>query len=226
MSDDPAASLGKKFLGLFVEIDETAEAPAQASPAPKAAAAAGVAATAPKPQSVDQDMLATLQKKISSRSTAYVTLIEAAQRLVSVIPDEPIRLKAAFAMVSGEGNRSVASITQAIDVHIADLEGERIRFKNASDAQTNVKSAALRKQADTLTAQSEGSTGQIERLQAEIAKLQEAIANNTAQCRDLIAQADQADAEIKSVSAAFDRTVDFLKTDLAAKKVSLSAILA
>lgn len=222
MSDDPGSSLGKKFLGLFVETESSPEAPvppkSQVKVTPAGAASTPVA-------SVDQEMLATLQKKISSRSSPYVTLIEAAQRLVTVIPDETTRLKAAFAMVSGEGNRSVSSITQAIDVHIADLEGERIRFKNASDEQMNSKSAVLRNQAGGLSAQNATSTGQIERLQAEIAKLQDAIVKNTGLCRDLNLQADNAEAEIKAVSAAFDRTVDYLKNDLAAKKRSLASVL-
>ena len=221
MPIDPSTSLGSKLLGLFVDIDARPQAPAATATTPRAAVAVSKGEN-----SVNQHMLATLREKISSRSTAYVTLIDAAQRLASVIPEETTRLKAAFAMVSGEGNRSVASITQAIDVHIADLEGERIRFKQASVTQTNVKPAALRKQADTLAAQSAASTAQIERLQTEIAKLQADIVKNTAQCRDLTAQADQADTEIASISAAFDRTVDFLKNDLAARKAALSSILA
>lgn len=222
MSDDLASNLGKKFLGFFVETESTPEAPDPAMP--KSSAAVGAPA---KPAlSIDQEMLATLQKKINSRSSSYVTLIEAAQRLVSVIPDETTRLKAAFAMVSGEGTRSVSSIAQAIDVHIADLEGERIRFKNTSNEQMGSKSADLRAQADSLGAQNVASTSQIERLQAEIAKVQAAIVKNSAQCRDLNIEADKAEAQIKAVSAAFDRTVEYLKNDLAAKKVSLSTLLA
>ncbi|MES2018001.1 MAG: hypothetical protein V4484_16050 [Pseudomonadota bacterium] len=208
MSADPSASLGSKILGLFVDVDTSPKAPTVTGMAPKAAA----------PVSINQQMLATLREKITSRSTAYVTLIEAAQRLASVIPDEATRMKAAFAMVSGEGIRSVASITQAIDVHIADLEGERMRFKQASDLQTNVKSAALRKQAETLATQTDC-------MQTEIARLQADVVKNTAQCRDLTMQADQADTEITSIAAAFDRSVDFLKADLAAKKAALSSIL-
>ena len=220
MSIDLSTSLGSKLLGLFVDVEARPQAPAIAGTTPKAAVAES------RGESANQQMLVTLREKIGSRSTAYVTLIDAAQRLASVIPDETTRLKAAFAMVSGEGIRSVASITQAIDVHIADLEGERIRFKHASETQTDVKSAALRKQAETLSAQSAGNTAQIERLQTEIAKLQTDIVKNTAQCRELTKQADQADTEIASISAAFDRTVDFLKNDLAARKAALSSILA
>ncbi len=220
MSDGPATSLGSKILGMFVDIEVSPQAPAGTGAAPKTAVAVSGSG------SLNQQMLATLREKIASRSTAYVTLIDAAQRLASVIPDETTRLKAAFAMVSGEGIRSVASITQAIDVHIADLEGERIRFMQASAAQTNVKSAALRKQAEDLAAQSAGSSAQIERLQTEIARLQADSVKNTAQRRELTMQADQADTEITALSAAFDRSVDFLKADLAAKKAALSSILA
>ena len=220
MTSDPATSLGSKILGLFVDIDTSPRPGAAATPAPKAAVAAA------KGDAVDQQMLTTLREQIAARSTAYVTLTEAAQRLSGVIPDQTTRLKAAFAMVSGEGIRSVASITQAIDVHIADLEGERMRFKQASDAQTSVKSAALRKQADALAAQAAAGSAQIERMQADIASLQADSVQTAAQCRALNAQADQADTEITAISAAFDRAVDFLKADLAANKTTLNAILA
>jgi len=223
MSDGSTSSFGKKILGLFVETEESnPDQSAQSEPPVKAI---NTKSTSAVEVSVDQEMLATLQSKIKSRTSPYVTLIEAADRLVSVLPDEPTRLKAAFAMVTGDGNRSVSSITKAIDVHLSDLEGERIRFKKTSDEQTILKSASLRDQAKNLHAQNVTNTSQIERLQADIAKLQDSIIKNTALCNDLNLQADNSEAEIKAVSAKFDRTVDFLKNDLAEKKHSLSTLL-
>ena len=223
MTDGSTSSLGKKILGLFVETDESSP---EASTQSERQVKVGVAKSATALEaSVDQEMLATLQNKINSRTSPYVTLIEAADRLVSVLPDEATRLKAAFAMVSGDGNRSVSSITKAIDVHMSDLEGERIRFKKASDEQTMSKSASLREQAKNLAAQNVVSTGQIERLQADIAKLQDSIIKNTALCNDLNQQADNSEAEIQAISAKFDRTVDYLKNNLAEKKLDLSTLL-
>lgn len=223
MTDGSASSFGKKILGLFVETDETSpDSSTQTEPQAKVSVAKSPATS---DSSVDQEMLATLQNKINSRTSPYITLIEAADRLVSVIPDEATRLKAAFAMVSGDGNRSVSSITKAIDVHMSDLEGERIRFKKASDEQTMSKSASLREQAKNLAAQNVLSSGQAERLLADIAKLQDSIVKNTAMNNDLTLQADNSEAEIKAVSAKFDRTVDYLKNDLAEKKLSLSNLL-
>lgn len=223
MTDGSASSFGKKILGLFVETDETSpDSSTQTEPQAKVSVAKSPATS---DSSVDQEMLATLQNKINSRTSPYITLIEAADRLVSVIPDEATRFKAAFAMVSGDGNRSVSSITKAIDVHMSDLEGERIRFKKASDEQTMSKSASLREQAKNLAAQNVLSSGQVERLLADIAKLQDSIVKNTAMNNDLTLQADNSEAEIKAVSAKFDRTVDYLKNDLAEKKLSLSNLL-
>ena len=247
MSDASFPSLGKKILGLFIETEESrdetgpAPAPAKAAPAtltvvtgtgvpaasnavarPGAVLARNLAVGA----SVDPEMLATLQKKISARSTPYITLMDTAQRLVGIIPDETTRLKAAFAMVCGDGNRSAASIAQAIDVHLADLEGERIRFKNVSNDQLVGMAADLRKQANALTAQGAASSAEIERMQAAIASLQGTMSKNTAQARELTAAADKSEADIKAVCVAFDRAVEYLKNDLAGKKAALNALLA
>jgi len=221
MSDAHASALGKKLLGFFVETEETNEAPTAKPAIPVSA----VVPTAKAASSVDQEMLASLQKKIHARSSPYITLIEAAQRMSGVIPDESTRIKAAYTMVSADGTRSLSSIMQAIDVHIADLEGERLRFRNASDEQTSRKSAAMRDQARNLEEQNAENAAQIQRLQADVAKLQTAIATNAAQSRELKQEADSADGEIKRVSIAFDVAVDFLKRDLAAKKNSLTTIL-
>lgn len=228
MSDGTEHSLGKKFLGLFIDTESTPD-PTPTAPqrpqGPPAVASGNIRPPVSAGSSIDQEMLAALQKKITARSSPYVTLMEAAQRLATVIPDEPTRLRAAFAMVAGDGNRSVPSITQAIDVHIADLEGERIRFKNASEEQTSSKSTALRNQAASLLAQSAANTSQIERLQEEIKKLQDTLVKNAALTTDLNTQAEAAEASIKAVAMAFDRTVDFVKNDLTAKKLSLSSLL-
>ncbi len=240
MSDAASLGLGKRILGLFIETDEprdaagTAQAPARppssASPANmiNVASLRGTTATVPAVGGVpvDPDMLASLQKKICARSTPYVTLMETAQRLVGVVPDESTRLKAAFAMVSGDGARSVASITQAIDVHLADLEGERIRFKNVSNDQMVGMAADLRKQASALVAQGTAGTAEIERMQAAIASLQSAISKSAAQARELTAAADKSEADIKAVCVAFDRAVEHVKSDLVGKKATLGALLA
>ncbi len=245
MSDASFPGLGKKILGLFVETDEAREEagsaqaqtraharpPAKASPTTPAVVSvsgsgSSVASNATAAASVDPEMLATLQKKINARSTPYVTLVDTAQRLVGVIPDEATRLKAAFAMVCGDGSRSAASIAQAIDVHLADLEGERIRFKNVSNDQMVGMAADLRKQASALVAQGASNTAEVERMQAAIASLQSAMAKNAAQARELTAAADKSEADIKAVCLAFDRAVEFVKSDLVGKKAALSALLA
>jgi len=216
------SSLLKKLGGFFVELDETAPVKVQ----PKVQAVNVQSGISPiSGPSLNEEMLASLQKKITSRSSPYVTLVETAEKLAQVIPDDMTRIKAAFAMVGSGGGRTLQSITQAIDVHIADLEGERLRFKDASDKQIVAKSGDLRQQSTALVDKANEAASRIESLKSEIVSLEAFIDQNTAQARDLTTKADASEVEIKSVADQFNQAVDHLKTDLTAKKSSLSSLL-
>lgn len=214
----------RKVAGAFVELDPVAEA---ATPAPTKAAQAA-ASVQPRTftgPSVDQVMLDALQKKISGRQTPYTALLENAENLKEVIPDEIMRLKAAFKTITKDGNRTIASIIQAIDLHVSDIEGERARFRATTEQQIKAKSGALRDQASQLKTQCAANEVQIAQFAAEQARLQEQM--NVAQSKmlELNHQADMAEADILATSTAFDNAVEFTKTDLITKKTSLSAVL-
>lgn len=220
--------IGKNILGAFVDLESSEQAapaqPAQAVAKPGTPPVKGPAPAAPAYPSVNPEMLEVLQKKISGRVTPYTALLENAETLKDVIPDETMRLNAAYKMVSKDG-RTVASITSAIDVHLSDLEGERMRFKQMTDKQIKDKSGALRGQAEAAEAAVNRAATDIERLEAQIAKLREEIVTNQQRSHELKQEADAAEADIINTANAFEATVEYVKQDLQNKKVSLGSLL-
>lgn len=219
----------KKLAGMFVELPEETQAAQQ--PAKTLAPLPGAAPVRPtihnviSMPNVDPQMLEVLQKRIVSRPTAYTALLDHADAFSDVIPDENMRLQAAGKAVTKDGSRTTASILQAIDVHIADVEGERMRFKQTTDNQIQMKSGKLREQVVNLEKQNQNNASEIERLQAQIAKLQENSANNATAINDLTIQANQAESDIVATAESFERAVEYVKNDLTNKKSKLASVL-
>lgn len=218
----PGKSLWGNLVSLVAEEDTPVQRPTLKE-TPTAANTAAVAAAVTS--GYDQEMLATLQKVITNRKTSYTALIEASDKLKAVIPDDITRLKAAFAMISGEGQRTLDTITQALDVHSQDLSGELIRFKQASEGAVKAKVGSLRSTVQNLTASNETRTQQIANLQAQMATLQQGIAADTVKITELSGQANNAEAEIAATTEKFAAAVEYLRQDLNNKKSQLASAL-
>lgn len=214
----------KTIASSFVDIDEKPEAPVQAKlvVTPNQI---GTAAHAPT-ETCDHEMITVLQNVIANKKTAYTALVEAAEKLRNFIPDDNTRFKAAYAQIAGDGQRTVSSITQAIDVHINDVNGELIRFNQSSQAAINSKVGGLRSTVSQIASQQKTRASQIENLQSQIASLQQTIADDNVKSATLTNQADLAEAEISSKTAQFQAAVDSVKQDLINKKAQLAAALA
>jgi outer membrane murein-binding lipoprotein Lpp len=213
MADTSAArGFFKAALNVFVETDDDKATPTAAT----APVTARPSTTSAPVSAVDPDMVATLQKVIDSRKTPYTALLEASQKLASVIPDETQRLKAAFVTVSGD--RSLGDIVKAIDVHVSDLEGQVMRFRQTTAAQISTKVGAKRAQVETFTAEAERNKTEIDRLTARNVEI-------GTQVQTLTAQADADEQEIGAVETRFEAAVTFLTNNLTATKQHLSSVL-
>jgi len=220
------SSIGKTLLGMFVETEDeptppTLQAAAPIAPTPQSQATASVSI----PAMIDQEMVNTLQAVINGRKTAYTALLEASERLRNVIPDDVTRIKAAYAMISGDGQRSLESITQAIDVHVNDVTGEVMRFKQASEQALSTKVSALRASVSNIKATNDSRQQSIANLQQQIVALQQSITSDSTKSTELSTQADAAELEIKGVADKFVAAAEFIKTDLSSKKAQLSTVL-
>lgn len=215
--------------GVFVELppEETssATAPAKSSlgfiTTPSTVKASPAVQASSYGSLIDPTMLATLQGIITKRRTPYTSLVEAADQLKEIIPDDIMRLKAA----AKQTKASKDSINQAIAVHIADIEGASTSFARATESQLAQKSGSLRDNAKSLQEGIINRTNQIEDQKKLIAHLEEQNANEASQIGDLNSQADAAEVDIKATAQKFDATVDSVKSTLTNQKSQLIAIL-
>jgi len=215
-----------KVGGFFVELDETstAQIPAAVSPAQTSST---VAQSVSSPTNmINQDMLSALQKVISNRKTPYTALVESSERLRNIIPDDVTRLKAAFATISADGARSLADVTKALDVHVQDLSGEQIKFKQMSDQAIANNVGSIRSQAKNLTDSCLSRATQISNLEAQIHAMTQQNIDDQAKSADLTNQANVAESEINAKVKQFGDAVEFIKNDLVNKKSQLASALA
>lgn len=228
---------GKSWLSsiasFVVESDEkpaAAQTPAQ--PQPQAMAAPAVPGQpvqyiAPLPinsMAPDPDMIAQLRDVVAKKPSAYSAFLEQAATFESIIPDETMRLRAAIASVLKSGSRTFEQISGSIDMHIADVEGQRVLFKGVSDQRRRTEVDAPKQRADQLHNQNVQIAQQIEQRQQEIQRLQEQAAQNDTETNQLLMQSQAAEADIGSVENRFGLSVDFVKNELAAKKQLLSTV--
>lgn len=223
----------KKLASPFVEFDDTAAAnPGTATvpvtaggnvPTMRQTSASAPAAIAASAAGIDPAMLAALDKTLLNRKTAYTALLEAANKLTAKVPDEATRLSLAYTMVSTPG-RSVKDMIDSIDVHLSDLEGEKMRFKSQSDKEVAQRCVANRTQADSIEAQVGSAQDRINSMQAEINKLNDQINAGHVEAARLRQSADSAEGEIRIVQQRFEAAVDYAKANLASKKTDLQQI--
>lgn len=210
----------KNVASVFVEFDTKPETPSVTS---TPTAPTTPVTSAAVPSTVDSEMLSALEATINNRKTPYTALLDASVKLESAIPDENVRIKAAYAVV-GNG-RTIDAILNAIDVHISDVEGEKLRFNSTTTKQIEEKCTGPRLQAKQLEESNTNITTRIAHLQAEIAKLGETCTEQTNKAVALVQQADLAEAEIRSVQAKFESAVELMKTKLLQKKSTLASII-
>lgn len=234
MSDQekkPGKSLWSSIASLVVETDEK---PATATPtqiAPQAAVPASTNSAGTYIPAIvnsmapDPEMIAGLQQTVAKKPSPYSAFLESTQKLEGIIPDETMRLKAAIASITGDGKRTSDSILSAIDMHISDVEGQRLLFKGASDQRRRAEIDAPKARADSLRAQNTNIAANIEDLQKKIQAMQEQAMTNDSEAQTLDAQSQAANVDITSVENRFGLSVDWVKNELAAKKQLLSSVV-
>jgi hypothetical protein len=223
-------SMLRSVLGAFVELDETSAPAATKQPvqAPVTQATPGsstIQATAQTDSRVD-DMVKALEAVITNRKTAYTTLTESANKLEAIIADKVTRFKAAFVNISSDGQRSLDSIGQAIEVHVRDIDGELLRFKAAAQQRLQTTGTELLKKATDAEAAITTATARIEALKAEIVQQEQLVLSSTETASQARTAASTLEAETASTVQAFEQAVETVKSRLQAEKSSLTNMLA
>ena len=193
-------------------------------PAPTEAKVMTQVAGQPYVAPADNEFLTALRNSIKGRSSAYTSLVQAADKLASIIPDANMRLKAAFA-TTGEG-RSVKDVTNAIDIHIADLESQKLQCKNAIDAQRQSSVGSLQAELTTLKPANDAAQQQITALTEQIRNLTESITRNNTRAAELQLQINAEELRLDSRQQQFDAALNTVKAELTAQKNIVTSTLA
>lgn len=203
-----------KIKGAIFEADPAA-APsvAKASPAP-----ANSMQAAPHTVStgVNSEFVAVIKKAVFGKATALTALVEAADKLSGIIPDPVTRFKAAFA-TAGSG-RTVQQIAAAADIHLADVEGEELRFKAAVDAK-------LGTEINQLEATASGAAAQIANLQRQLEETQQRIVQLTQQQAEAAALAGQKKIELQTTSEQFKAAAQTVRNEINALRQTVLSSL-
>lgn len=172
----------------------------------------------------DDPMLLRLRAAATARITPFKTMIEAMEKLRSIIPDDNVRAQAAYATVSNDA-RTPALILQAIDQHIMDLNSEKNRFVAASDTAKRNEITGIENSLNNANSQLTQVNQQIENLTKTLAAKQlqaEEISQNL-----IHLQNDRSGIEAKynGISSSFDAAFSVVNSELETQKSVLINVL-
>lgn len=193
-----------------------AAAPVASHPLGSAPPMANAIATAPENQFVT-----ALRTAIKGRQSAYTQLLAAADKLVSIIPDANTRLKAAYATTG----RNVIEVVQAIDVHISDLESQRMQFTAAMEKTKSEAMGAMQSELTAIEPANATMNSTIQSLAQQITQLQDKINTNSTRKAELTTQITLKTNEFATSEAQFGQALTVVKGELDGQKSIVQSVL-
>jgi hypothetical protein len=146
----------------------TSAAPANATPVITTPASTAPATGAAVTGAVRAEMLAAVRQEVFEKNpTAYVKLLDMANKMKAAIPDETMRLKAAIPVVGVTATDINAAMTQ----HTQALHGVQTRFGAESSRQRDSKVVAKEARRAVIASDIAALAQQMSALQAEDVKL-------------------------------------------------------
>ena len=218
-------NLGAKLHDLVMEPDTNKPVkpdPVKATTGPSAPSGQAFTATTTTP--INNQYVDALRAVIKNRSTALTALTAAAEKLVNVIPDPTVRLKAAFEMVKGDG-RGVKELLDAINVHAADLESQKLQFGRAMEQESQKAVGVLQAESDGLSSGIQTAQQQIQSLQAQLTQLNNLISTNTARRAEIAGQISGEKARIDTNAQQFETALSIVKNELAGQRAVIQSAL-
>lgn len=172
---------------------------------------------------VSPEFVTAIRKVVLSRNTALTQLLTAADKLTAIIPDANTRFQAAFKM-TGDG-RSPKQVADAVDIHLADVDGEEARFKQAIDAKVVAEVGGAERKAQSCQAGIEANTAQVQQLQARIVELTTQIGGFQQDQAQALGEAATKRAEIEQAAAQFKMAAQVVKQELQGHKSTILSAL-
>jgi chromosome segregation ATPase len=178
----------------------------------------------PSAPAVENEFVPVLRQVVKARQTAYTALLAADDRLVNVIPDRTMRLKASFEMVKGDG-RDLPQLMAAIDVHLTDLNSQRLSFGQALERKKTEACDASQAELDAITPANQAAQDSIKQLEAQMQALKEQINRRNQRATELQAKL-QADARnYDSKKQLFDAALALVSSEISNQKTIIFSAL-
>ena len=172
---------------------------------------------------LNAEMVQAIRKAVFGRNTALTALLTASNKLASIIPDPVQRLKAAFA-TSADG-RTVQQITEAITIHLADVDSEELRFSSVLK-QANINDVgSLNAEAESKKQLIVNASAEIQQLQARLGILDATIATLSTEANVLNEKAASKAAELNTAEAQFKIAAADVRQELNGHKSTIMASL-
>jgi hypothetical protein len=182
---------------------------------PRAAALpAPAVAPAPAPNPMAERLMAVVMK----RPTAYAALADALAALADIPMDEATRFRSSFAVLKKTQQRTVEQLSQAIDVHLGDLESEQLRFSGQSRGAEDERVASRLAEVAALEAAVADGAREIDTLRAEtearVRRIGEDCAASAQRAAALRQEAEQQKQEMAQTVRDFDAASESVRRTL------------
>lgn len=177
-------------------------------------------ASPPKPSVEDPKIVEALASALKEKALTefdYIKFMEGENALVSVIPDEATRFKAAFATVRGTGITK-ARLLETAKHYLAILDVEKQGFIAGVDGQVKDKIGSNRKTMADVELEIEGHKKQIERSKEALTKKQEELDS-------LTRQVSEWEAKIESAKTGFDLVSGRMRSEIEGDIQKITAYL-
>jgi chromosome segregation ATPase len=170
------------------------------------------------------EMATAIKKATLARKTPFTALLEASDKLAGVIADASTRLKAAYATIGNEF-RSIDQISKSIDLHISDVDGEKMRFLQATQNKRALEVNGLKSKISGLEKENRDLQKEYDELQKRSSELVTSIGNNRVQIESANQEATKKEAEIAGVEQQFETAARQVKDEFdQQKKIILSTL--
>lgn len=170
---------------------------------------------------LDPNLMQHLQSVVTKRRSTFTSLLEASEKLRSIIPDDLTRLKAAAVSVGGDK----AAILRDVDIHMNDLDAEAQGFQRFADSEAAAKIGTLKATADRCEQTATQADQRVVQLQQEIQQLQQQAADQRNQGRQAVSDAQIEQQELDRKSQAFAAALAATKGSLQSQKQVLTTSL-
>lgn len=213
-----------------VFVADPAAPPTQAAQA--APPAGGAATMTPRAQSVvstvattqPNEFVAVLQSAVKSRNTAFTSLLITADKMATIVPDPGMRLKAAFATIATDG-RGANEVMAAIDIHMSDLEGQKLAFMSTLERKRSETLGQLDHDKAINIKQAKDAEQRIIALQAEIAQLQEVILVGNTAVTTIDAKMQEEASHFDTSKLRFEEAIAQVRADLENQRTAIRSSL-